>query len=298
MNDAVEDLVSGLDDKQRRSLGDLSTVVAYLENCPAPEASVQEQARLLSALLPYLEETAPKNPEEGMPAGQYAPQPAFSLRGWLRLAWSQAVLLEKPFWWSNGLVMLLGLALAALRTDSLLVVVFAFLAPILAAAGVAYAFRPATRSLWELEKISPTGTLELLYARLALVIGFNLALSLALLGVVWFQAPNILLWRLLAAWLGPMLALAGLALYTTLRWGPAAGAILPLGLWGGLTFLGWRQAIERSAESGLADPAEWLAVQVGHSEPLLLFYLAACLLGLALLYQAGRLALKGTALWD
>jgi len=272
MKDPVDKLTEGLDEAQRQALGDLSALAQFLETDTAHDPGPVEQARLLAALQPYLSvSTAPKPRQWG---------------GWLRLARGQFALFESSFWLAGLLVLLLGLFLTALDGRELLPLAFVILAPLLAAAGVAYAFRPETRTLGELERLTASSAVELLYTRLALVLAFNLLISLLLLLLIWLDGPQVVFWRLALAWLGPMLAMAGLALYATVRWNSLVGAIFPLSLWGSLVFLGWREAVIRAAES--MTPAAWLLLGISRSDPVLIGSIMACLVGLGLLALAGR----------
>jgi hypothetical protein len=273
MHDDVERLTEGLDEAQREELGDLAGLARSLAGYDAPEPGSRDRARLLAALEPHLPAPVGAQPRRA--------------RGWLSLIRSQAALLQPPFWWAGGVVLLLGLIVALLERDGLLALAFVLLTPVLAAAGVAYTFRPETRTLWELERLTPVNPLELLYARLALALAFDALLSLALLAVLWLQVPQLVLWRLLLAWLGPMLALAGVALYATVRWGPTPGAVLPLGLWGAFVLVGWWQAVERAMELGQA--MSWLLATLNGSALLPGASLLAAALGLLLLWGAGRL---------
>jgi hypothetical protein len=272
MKDKCGQLTDGLDEAQRLELGDLKNLVELLESEKVPEPGTDEHVRLLSALKPYLPIPSVAQPR--------------SMGNWLHLARSQLILFESSFWLAGALILLLGLFLTAIDGRELLPLAFVLLSPLLAAAGVAYAFRPETRTLGELERLTATGAAELLYTRLALVLAFNLLISFFLLLLIWLEGPQVVLWRLALAWLGPMLALTGLALYITIRWGSLVGAILPLGLWGSLALLGWREALLRAAEG--MTPAAWLLLEVSRSDPALIGSLLACIVGLGLLVLAGR----------
>src|ERR687894_312340 len=115
----------------------------------------------------------------------------------------------------------------------------------LVAARVAYVFRPATRTIWEWERCCPVRPLELLYVRLGLIVASNIAVAGLILSVVSAETPGLLLWRLILAWLGPLLGLAGLALYISVRWGSLAGVAAPLTIWAALIVLGWQALVER-----------------------------------------------------
>jgi hypothetical protein len=272
MRDNAEQLTDGLDEAQRESVGDVSRLADLLAAYSVPsEPGSHADARLLAALDPYL--PVPDQPDRSMST-------------WLTLAWSQARLLQAPFWWAGGMMLALGLILTLVNGDGLSALIFIFLTPVLAAAGVAYAFRPETETLWELERLTPTDPLTLLYARITLVLIFDTLLSVILLGTVWLQTPQLTLWRLLLTWLGPMLALAGLALYVTVRWGPTTGVVLALGFWGALILVGWWQAVDRVADSQAV--ASWLLAQIGGSSTVLTLCLAAAGVGVLLLWQSGQ----------
>jgi hypothetical protein len=282
MNERPERLVEGLDAARQAELGDLSSVEDLLASYPAPDPSPFDSARLLANLEPFL---ADKGKAEAR----------FTLVHWVQLARSQAVLIERPFWLASALVFLMGLAMALLDGEGTLTVLFVFLSPAAAAAGVAYAFRPATRTLWELEKLTPTHPLELLYTRLALVMCFNSVLALLLLAIAWWQGPQVVLWRVLLAWLGPMLALAGMALYGTVRWGSVAGILAAMGAWGTVISFGWWRAL---AEVTLVERPLWLLEQINQSNGLVLFFLAALVCGVWLLSAAGRWVQQSDTAWS
>ncbi|MEW6651741.1 MAG: hypothetical protein AB1453_16315, partial [Chloroflexota bacterium] len=246
MKNPVDKLINGLDEAQRQELGDLSSLARFLESDALPDPRKEEVARLMAALEPYL---------PGSSAAQSRPA-----AHWLRLVHSQLILFESSFWLSGVLVVLLGLFITVLDGRELLPLALVLLAPLLAVAGVAYIFRPETRTLRELERLTATAPAELLFSRLALVLAFNLLVSLLLLFLTWVEGAQVVLWRLALAWLGPMLMLAGLALYSTIRWGLLIGTLLPMISWVSLVVMGWRKALLHTAE-GMTVTA-WLLVEI------------------------------------
>lgn len=156
MRDLNERLRAGLTPAQQEKLGDLTEVTQQLAHYDAPEPEAADHARLLAALDSAL---APATASQ--PVDTTAP-PSQGIQAWLRLAWSQAALIEAPFWWASGIVFMIGLALIMLGRDGILAMTLVFLAPVLSATGVAYAFRPETRTLWELERLTPVRPLALL----------------------------------------------------------------------------------------------------------------------------------------
>lgn len=212
----------------------------------------------------------------------------------LHLARAQTSLLEAPFWWSSLLLLLLGVGVGYASGGAAgVIVLFVVFAPLLAAGGVAYLFRPATRGLWDLERISPVQPLELLYARLTLILAFNVGLALVLLPFAWNQAP---IWRLLLAWLGPMIGLTGLALYLSVRWHTLAGTLVPLSLWCAMVMLGWQRGV-MFMPLLTADPAQPYSTEtpfvrildiLWHSNAVLIGAILALAVGLTLYWQAGQ----------
>jgi len=188
------------------------------------------------------------------------------------------------------------LIIAGVGYSGLLSLGVTLIAPVLAAAGVAFAFRPAGQTLAEIERISPVTPLELLYVRLGLVLAGNLALALALLGLVWIEGPRLVLWRVVLLWLGPMLGLAGMALYTSARWGTVAGLTAPLGAWGTLVLLAWQGVIE-PADPRVFGPTDIL-VHLSQAPGVLVATLLLLAAGVLLLWQGTRLVGRETAAWN
>lgn len=262
-------LTEGLTPEQRADLGDLSAIQAALHTYDAPPT----QVNLLEDLQVHLPP---------------APPPALGWRDLLRLAHAQFSLLQATFWWANGLLFILGLLLAANQHTDTLILGFVLLAPLLALGGVALIFRARTPTMRDLELLSPISHIKLLYLRFALVLGGNIFLSLALLALIWLQIPQLILWRLLLIWSGPLLLLVGIALWLTVRYGYGSGAGLPLTLWATLVLLGWHDSVLNNLE-----PTVWLVMQVNsHS---IIISLLAGLLGVLLLVLATRQIWMATA---
>jgi hypothetical protein len=147
-----------------------------------------------------------------------------------------------------------------------------------------------------LEILTATHPVELLIARLTMVLGFNVLIAFALMLAIHLESTQIMLGRLVLAWLGPLLTLCGLALYITLRWGVLVGVVLPLGLWGGLVMLGWREALLRSMEG--MNPVSWLTLMIGSSNTVLIASVVTCLLGLGLLLLAWKTVAGESYTWN
>lgn len=266
-----------LSPQQRDELGDVQPLVARLKQY---EVSEPDTSRLLTALTPLLEKRHPLTA---------APRPMFSrrgFRGWLRLAWAQMSLLEAPFWWSSALVTIIGVLLGMGVGGAEATLCLVVLAPLVAVAGVAYLFRPATRTLWEFEQLSQIQPLEFLYTRLALILSLTSILAALLLVLIWVEDVQIVAWRLLLIWLGPMLGVIGTALFCSVRWNNYAGVVAPMLLWGTLVLVGWRDIV--LATSIDFPNASTIVAYLNLSDTIPILAALALMAGLLLIYESGR----------
>lgn len=300
INERAQALAHDLRDfelKERAELGNLHPLAEKLAHY---DVAAPDSTRLLAALEGIA--PAPQNSisyieESGLEAEAKVEikSPYGAISHWLRLAQAQTSLLETPFWWASGLLILVGALIGANTNGGITAALFALFAPLLAAGGVAYMFRPATRGLWELERISPVSPVELLYARLALILAINAAFALVLLPFVWNQMA---LWRVLLIWFGPMIGLAGIALYISVRWSTLAGMIIPMGLWTGLLVFGWRDLVERITQVVVySDPIVYFAGQIAQSNTLMVWSGAALVTGVTLFWLAGRWVTRNDEAW-
>lgn len=262
----IDRLVAGLDEDQCEALGDLTEIVRVLESYTLPEPSMERRARLLTILKPHL------SPSDALPKRNW--------NWWYRLMHSQMTVFETSFWIASLFILLLGLLMTLLDGSELLPLLLLVFSPLIAVVSLIYLFRPETQTLRELELLTATHPVELLIARLTIVLGWNVLVSLLLMLIIHLASVQIVLWRLVLAWLGPLLTLSGLALYVTLRWGVLPGAVLPLALWGGLVMLGLREMILCSIR-GLSL-ASWLTWLITSSDMVLISSGILILLGLLL----------------
>lgn len=265
-------LTSGLDPEQQTELGDLRQLEAVLQTYETPEPDTE---RLLVGLQPLM-------PQPGTPR----PDPA--LKDWryrLRLAHMQLSLVDGTFWWVSVLLLGLGILLL-IASGGIIAGFFALISPLLAVAGTAYVFRPETRSLREFELLSAVKPPELLYTRLLLILVYNTGLALTLILLAWSQDTQLVLWRLLLIWFGPMVGLTGLALYALLRWNLLVGVMLPMSSWVLLLFVGWRDTVLQTRN--LAISVEVLSQVVTQSDTFMLASILALVAGIILVWQSGR----------
>jgi len=262
-----------LSSDERDELGNMQTVFEHLEQYDIAEP---DTARLLSALTPLLAQSTKS----------VTTLPRRGVREWLQLTWAQMILLEAPFWGSSLLIVMIGIVLGLHFSGAEGTLTLLLLSPLAAAAGVAYLFRPATRTLWEFEQLSHVQPLEFLYARLSVILLLNGLVAALLLIFVWTDELQIVLWRLLLIWLGPMISVTGIALYCSVRWNNFAGVIAPLLTWGALIALGWRDTVLTTAID-LPD-ASTILVHFNLSSTIPLLAAVALTLGLILIYESGR----------
>lgn len=267
-------LSSGLDPEQQSDLGDLSHVEALLHAYETPEPDSDHLLASLQAVIKQQNTLIP-------------PLTPRSLRDRLRLAHMQLSLVGSAFWWASGLLLGLGLVLLAVSEGSI-AGLYALASPVLAVLGTAYIFRPEARSLREFELLSAVSPMELLYTRLLLILLYNAGLALIVILFSWSQDSQIVVWRLLLIWFGPMMGLTGVALYSLIRWHVLAGVLVPMGLWAALLFLGWREAVLHSSSPfvSIGD----LSLAVVQSSSFLVASFLALVIGVILMWQSGRLA--------
>jgi hypothetical protein len=199
-----------LEDKLRADLGPdseaLSPILRRIDSFSAPEPSSAETARLLAALRPAL---------TGARAAGFTPYVAGLANAWpVLLLRAQVPIIHQELWLASALVLAIGTFVTlAIQTaqqspETLLLV---FLAPIVTAFGVAFLYGPGVDAALELELATPVSPRTLLLARLVLIFGFNLALSLLASLLVSFFMPPISIVALVLAWLAPMAFLSALA---------------------------------------------------------------------------------------
>jgi hypothetical protein len=153
----------------------------------------------------------------------------------LDTARAQVSLFGLGFWLVSALLTLLGAAvvLSHMRLNQELVLRAS--GPLLAYLGTIVAFRGREKRVLELELVCLPSPLQLAVARLVIVLGYDVGLSLALSLVLWAGGSGHVL-ALTLSWLMPLLLVAGLALLLSLRLSVQAAASLAYGSW--LAFAG------------------------------------------------------------
>lgn len=227
--------------------------IAACAQCAREVAAWQAVARGARSAAPWLE------PRRGALAGLLDRASAdsrrrYQVRGDIRHAVSvvagQVPLVRRRIWAASVLMLGLGAAIAVTRGDQG-GVVLALAAPLVAALGAAVIYGPEVDPGVELQAATPTPARLILIARLVLVAGYDLALSLAASGVVAVCGQTNGLWPVISGWLGPFTLLCSLSLLLSVWKGPVAGSLTALAVWslGVLAQVGnaglseWQQAV-------------------------------------------------------
>jgi hypothetical protein len=270
----VNRLTDGLDDAERAELGALESVAEQLSAWQAPEPTAAEQAALLARLKLELPDLAAPAPRQT------------GARAWLGLLAAQIQLFEPEFWYACAALLFCTLAGGLLGGAGALSVLTLLVSPLVAAGGVLYAFRSESASLQDLEAASRVGPRALFFCRSGLILAMNLAALPLLLLPGQLLLPELSFWRVVVVWLGLLVGLYGLAVYTSVRWNGRMGVLLPLTVWGLLVLVGWQQS-QRFAPGNQVTFA-WLAGVVSSSNALLIGMLVSAALGLLLYGLAAR----------
>lgn len=227
---------------------EMQQVGAFLARWSVPTADPDAKARLFEALAADMDSRVPQAqaPEWAAPRGvgslphQIAsPRERAAPRRNLRWAWlilrSQVRLVHPATWAASGLVIALG-ALVTLvfyrsahtGADLPLVLV----APLVAACGVAFLYGLEGDPALELQLATPVSPRLVLMARLALLFGFNLLITLACSVLLALAGAQISLFPLIASWLAPMTFLSALAFFlSVLCFDSLASVLICLLLW-------------------------------------------------------------------
>jgi len=140
----------------------------------------------------------------------------------------QAYLVRREMWPSSAALMFIGVAATLLARQ---VILIQYLAPLIAAASLTVLFGPEHDPACELTLATPTSPWKVLLARLALVHGYNLILTLIASLFLLLIIPPDLFWTFVLSWLGPMTFLPALALLLSIWTGSGNSVAVVYGLW-------------------------------------------------------------------
>ncbi len=194
---------------------------------------------------------------------------------------AQAPLARREMWPASAAVMALGVVAALLSKHTEAVY---FLAPPVAVASMAGLTGPGHDPAYEIILATPTSPWKVLLARLSVVSGYNLLLSLAATLALLAFVPPALLGTLIMGWLGPLAFLSALALLLSLWLGTSNAVAITYVLW-------IAQYIPyQSIQAWMGSPA-WGQVNQAYQQfwhsPVLLCLLSIFVVGMSL-WSVGR----------
>jgi len=228
---------------------------------PVPRPTPDDTARLVARLL-VEEPVAPLTARPRL--GHVLPA--------LRVARWRLRLLGPWFWVTSIVLLFCGAVLTPFVHGPSVALPLVVLAPLTAVLGLAHAARTSSGGLRAVEASAPIGFVEVTTGLVLAIVGFDCTLgAAATLGVALLHwAPFA---TLLAAWLCPLLLLAGISLPIALRWGTIPAAVIGGGPWLLLAALALLQPDSMYAQ----------AFALPRDAPSLTAHAAAAALGVALL---------------
>jgi hypothetical protein len=198
-----------------------------------PRITPADQVRLLAVLGAALPQRSPIRQEIREHLARRS-----QLARLLATVHSQVSVLRLSFWVLSGVLAVLGIIIVlAPAQNGLSLLWLRALAPLLAYLSVASVFRSAGLRTLEWELACPPSALQLIIARLVIVLGYDIALGMLLSLVSWSQGQGSFLVVTLH-WLVPLLLVSGLALALSLRLSVPVAIGVPYGAWLALLIVG------------------------------------------------------------
>ena len=207
-------------------LANLVPAVHRLSEWQAPRPSPADTQRLLVQLARALPALSPVR----RAIRAHRQRQGAGVRWLLATARIQVSLFGPAFWLVSALVTLLGagVVLSKVLPDQGLLLRAS--GPFLAYLGTSIAFRGTTARALECELVCPPSAVQLALARLVVVLGYDVALGLALSLALWVGGTEQVA-ALMLSWFMPLLLVAGLALVLSLRLSIQVAASLAYGGW-------------------------------------------------------------------
>lgn len=202
-------------------------LVRRLAEWPEGHITPADQRHLLSVL----EQAIPLHAAVRQAIREQTPRRVTAL---LITARTQVRLFGLGFWLVSALITLLGAAVVLGKMIPDQELALRVSGPLLAYLGTIVAFRGRGARVLELELVCLPSPLQLAIARLVIVLGYDVGLSLVLSLVLWAGGSGQVL-TLTLAWFMPLLLVAGLALLLMLRFSVRTASAVAYGSW--LAFL-------------------------------------------------------------
>lgn len=205
---------------------DLLPALSRLSEWQAPQPSQADTRHLLTRLMSALPIISPVR--QAIREHQQRQRTRVALL--LATAYTQVSLFGLGFWLVSALVTLVGVGVVLSRVVPDQELILRASGPLLAYLGTTIAFRGSGLRVMELELACLPSPLQLVMARLVIVLSYDLVLSLVLSLMLWLGGTGDVL-ALALSWLMPLLLVAGLALLLSLRLSVQIAASLAYGIW-------------------------------------------------------------------
>jgi hypothetical protein len=206
-----------------------SPVVQRLAEWPEREIPPADTQRLLATLAPHM----PQRSAVRWAVREHYARQCSSFAWLLDTARVQVSVLRPTFWLASAAITLLGIYLELAPWNNDAALYLRALCPLLAYLGISAVFRGVGLRAVECEIACPASPVQLTLARLAVVLGYDVALGLCLSVVGWLRAMHAGASFLAVTlhWSMPLLLVAGLALVLSLRLPVALATGLAYGCW-------------------------------------------------------------------
>lgn len=205
---------------------DQLAAVRRLSEWQAPQPSPADTRHLLAQLTTELPSPSPVR----LAIREHQQRRHTSVFLLLATARAQVSLFGLGFWLVSALVTLVGAVVVLSKVLPDQVLVLRLSGPLLAYLGTIVAFRGRGARVLELELVCLPSPLQLVIARLVIVLGYDVGLCLALALVLWVGGIEDVL-ALTLSWLMPLFLVAGLALLLSLRLSVQAATSLAYVSW-------------------------------------------------------------------
>lgn len=230
--------------------------VQRLADWPTTVITAADQQRLLAALTPHVPvQSQVRQAVHATYAGRT------DWMGLLATVRTQISVLRPGFWLVSALIMLLGVVMELSLPGAEAAFFLRALGPLLAYLGVSSAFRGIHHHTIEWELACPPSPLQLILARLVVVLGYDLALG-AVMSLVGWQYAHASFLLVTLHWLMPLLLVAGCALVLSLH--------LPFATAAGCAYIAWMSIVFVVMNQWLPLPESQLAQLTGAGSEIML----------------------------
>jgi len=230
--DSLAEYAAGMLDAPART-----TVETHLIACPSCRTALRGWTAVAAATVAPVDAPPSSAPvvravlTRAALAPQAPPVRRRGIRFAAQLLRAELRLVRPSVWLASMLVMACAVAAVAVAGHGAGATVLSLVAPLVAIAGVAGVYGPQRDPAFEALAITATSPRLVLLARVTMIFGYDLALAVAASAVLRLAAPQVGLFDLVVAWLGPMTLLSALSLVLAMWIGPNVSMAVATALW-------------------------------------------------------------------